>query len=46
MSDLTRTATALVATILMSAACLAGAVGPAQPDAAKAAVAMAAKIIA
>ena len=46
MSDFTRSATAVVATILMSAACLAGAVGPAQPGAGKAAVAMAAKIIA
>ena len=37
---------AIVATVLMSATCLTAAVGPAQPGAGKAAVAMAAKIVA
>ncbi len=46
MSDFTRTLTAVVATVVMSVVCLAGAVGPAQPGAGKAAVAMAAKFVA
>ena len=45
-SDVSRTVTAIVATLLMSAACVAGAVGPAQPGAGKAAVAMAARFVA
>lgn len=45
-SDLSRTLTAVVATVLMSVTCLAAAVGPAQPEAGRAAVAMAAKFVA
>ena len=44
--DWTRTLTAIVATVVMSATCLAAAIGPAQPDAGRAAVAMAAKFVA
>ena len=42
----TNTLTAIVATVVMSATCLAAAVGPAQPGAGKAAAAMAAKFVA
>lgn len=45
-TDWTRTAVAVIATVLMSATCLAGAIGPAQPGASKAAVAMAARFVA
>jgi hypothetical protein len=45
-SDIGRTVTAVLATVLMSVTCLAAAIGPAQPDAGRAAVAMAAKFVA
>ncbi len=45
-TELSRTVTAIVATVLMSATCLAAAVGPAQPGAGRAAVAMAANFVA
>ena len=45
-SNLTQTLATVVATLLVSTACIVGAVGPAQPGAAKAAVAVAARLVA
>ena len=42
----TQTLTAMFATVVLSATCLTAAIGPAQPDVGKAAVAMAAKFVA
>ncbi len=45
-NNLRHTVAAIIGTVLLSAACLAGAVGPAQPGAGKAAVAVAARFVA
>ena len=45
-TDLRHTVAAIIGTVLLSTACVVGAVGPAQPGAGKAAVAMAARFVA
>jgi len=45
-TDIVRTVAAIACTVVMSATCVLGAVGPAQPGAAQAAVATAARVVA